>query len=829
MEGFNSSIVAKSPALFNSYKWQNNKVIDVSQNYDPSGLTGPLENSTNVVDSFLPYTPWSTNGEEIQASGNPQVMSKIQAERHEYGSESDLYGLVSNILEEPDKSQPYFAEGACSSILKSLWAVNRLPYQQELLPETKRQTEPSFIYPNRYTTDSIPSHGMQKLEDTYHGLPGVGPNQHMLFSSRTDNAAYNNDNSNVAFQSYCLEKNCFTPSYGSTESLKDFQPKRTDLYNSHYNRHYDGDFGQYNMINAVASKQTDTSRSGIQDGKKSLNGSESVSVDNDIYSRIFQAKQGYQMNTEDFSISQQNYKCPKVPQVHPDNLIAKDIFSPDCRLEPDYTLALEGGSDFGNNVENMHPKHNAHNFTSLLSASPVDAKSVRSPWMKRNSESNKMHCNQGTMLRISSHSAGVQKNSTQNTDYTAVCSPSFTPNVTSVFQKSSQENMPTFDYNCCTPDRNQEDFGQTEEEEESLYGLAQDNELKPLNGFHENFPYPYGVFDIGKQGFQMKPHSAQRNELEKNLENIPQNLQDLLDRLGKCKSQTKASGNNKTVTNINKCNPLQAKWFSGPIMMGGDAQTSILHPMPFTNLRSHFPHPLSHSVLPFLDSCKSHPFEDIKRLNPHFNDLIYGESSYSTLTPMFGIHGSLRPRNVSANELHICLDECYEQWRAMEKERKKAESILARKYPGKKVSSSNNTTIPRLCANPSRVDRLIVDQLREHARVVTLLGKMERLRSSPLHANISTALDRQLEAIHIAQVRRKDEIINASNRQRQGGARCQEERDVIALASSLKNVSAATRKSRTALWCALQMTLPKILCTTNEDLEKALANPQEEM
>lgn len=56
---------------------------------------------------------------------------------------------------------------------------------------------------------------------------------------------------------------------------------------------------------------------------------------------------------------------------------------------------------------------------------------------------------------------------------------------------------------------------------------------------------------------------------------------------------------------------------------------------------------------------------------------------------------------------------------------------------------------------------------------------MERLRSSPLHANISTALDRHLESIHIVQSRRKDEIVNASNRQRQGVPRCQDDRGTI--------------------------------------------------
>ncbi|KAK2833185.1 hypothetical protein Q5P01_017074 [Channa striata] len=159
-------------------------------------------------------------------------------------------------------------------------------------------------------------------------------------------------------------------------------------------------------------------------------------------------------------------------------------------------------------------------------------------------------------------------------------------------------------------------------------------------------------------------------------------------------------------------------------------------------------------------------------------------------------------------QLYPFVNECYEQWRCLEKERKKTEVILTKTFPGKQTAAVFSSYQLKPPPNATRVDHLIVKQIREKAKVASLLDRMEYLNNNPLHVNIHTALNRHHMAICKTQARRKEEIANMSKRQ-QNRTHCSEDRDTLLLVFALKDLVATTRKLRTALWCALQMTLPK--------------------
>ncbi|NXG37730.1 MEIOC protein, partial [Dromaius novaehollandiae] len=875
-----SSVMTGSGSFYDCYKSQNEDSIDLPQTYN-----SPLSTSeySAPVDSSLLYTPWSIYGDDTKQSSGSQinVKSRIQPERNDYGSETDLYGLVSNILEEQDKSQPYFADGSCSSNLKSVWPVNttRIPDHHDLLSETKRPVVAAVSQQAFYAGESTSAEkqylqsgnlaSQQKVDECYHGFTGTDFEEQWLYPSRNDHATcYNvqtNENIKTApiLQNYPYAKNTFTPQVGFSEVIKEsgadaysygrekvcpkgadvqLHQKQAETFIPQFHRYNENaDYNRYTEYSHPnKAKPNKNSNCSLQENKKLVNGTtEAPSMDTETYTKLFQVKPGTQKKMEDIIPDQQNFTFSKSGGLLSEKQFAnKPSFCTDLGQKSEYGLksltACPGNSDCANVVEKQQfsksDLQNSEYCKSLTllanSANSSAGTNVRPTWMNIQTKTTASvpFQNPSPLMKLNNHLSALSKSFSHSNDFLQLSSSNFPLN-SNLFHKCCQDNpsfFSSFDFGYNTADRAQsaayvESLVKTGEE--NLFESVSDKKLKQPNGFCEN--YSAQQFEItenvNKHCFQLKPQSGHYDldEGQKHADGLLQSAyQDLMESQGPFNLR-QGSGDSNAVSRVTRP---QVSSFSNNYMMGALRHNQQLGSNGFP-LRS--ARPFSHSVVPLMESYGLFSYDDLTQFYPYFNDMMYSDSSFSGFVPAFGFQRPVKTRSGLASELYVRLEECHEQWRALEKERKKTESALAKNYPGKKVSSSNNTPIPRLTSNPSRVDRLIVDQLREQARVVTLLGKMERLRSSPLHANISTALDKHLEVIHVVQSRRKDEIVNASNRRRQGAPRCQDDRDVFALALAIKEMSIATRKVRTTLWCALQMTLPK--ATAGQlDTEKAL-------
>lgn len=222
------------------------------------------------------------------------------------------------------------------------------------------------------------------------------------------------------------------------------------------------------------------------------------------------------------------------------------------------------------------------------------------------------------------------------------------------------------------------------------------------------------------------------------------------------------------------------------------------------------------------------------------------------LAPFYAMR-NMRSAATSSGILHARLDACYEQWRQLERERKRTEARLALAYPGRAVSSSNSIPVPRLPPCPTRVDRLTVDMLREHTKVLTLMGKMETLRASVCVAqnkkpnkpeeNKITVLKRgqdvnekekeigvdpatfdpstwREDIINLSEIAPHSEVesamlawrsavgaVQAARRRELAPHRAPRPDPILQLAEAVKALCICARRARTAMWCDLTLTV----------------------
>ena len=167
-------------------------------------------------------------------------------------------------------------------------------------------------------------------------------------------------------------------------------------------------------------------------------------------------------------------------------------------------------------------------------------------------------------------------------------------------------------------------------------------------------------------------------------------------------------------------------------------------------------------------------------------------SPYSSPLPSPSYSPVLPPRPGSPTSLYFRLEEVSLQLRALERERKRAEAALARQRPGYSrllvTCREQGGAAARLPPSPSRLDKLLVDSWREHARVSGLLERMARLAGAPLHPNITKGVAGWQEAVVALQGLRRRLV---------GDERAD---------SCLEDCSRAVRRVRTSLWAALQAT-----------------------
>uniref|UniRef100_A0A3Q2C7R4 Uncharacterized protein n=1 Tax=Cyprinodon variegatus TaxID=28743 RepID=A0A3Q2C7R4_CYPVA len=169
--------------------------------------------------------------------------------------------------------------------------------------------------------------------------------------------------------------------------------------------------------------------------------------------------------------------------------------------------------------------------------------------------------------------------------------------------------------------------------------------------------------------------------------------------------------------------------------------------------------------------------------------------------PFFGFQGNMQSqRRGPAFQIHFYLDECYQQCRSLEKERKKTEVILKKAFPGRRNTKMTNVNAPKTPLRLTRVDSLIFSQMKEQAMVNSPLYYSRRMETR-LNSSSWELISARTEVIILSTFTSfKDAHLPNWLFSLKGN---------MLMVTALKDLTATTRGLQTAVWRALQMTLPK--------------------